>query len=298
MKKTHIFTLGLVGSLFIGCGINSQPQVYKIHNNSLQKKAVVKINFPKTDPITNKKINSNIKDINLKSQMIKYSKWYPFHAKTHYHDLIDYAGLKITKKQNYYDLEYKNGFYHFAPEGWYMDTVEFKMPYKIEGNKIILDYPKEYKHIPCQGLITLCMGQDSLDDFDKLETDINRIFNKLQHTVLSIKKRYLLKGEINTKYPANSIYANFKRLMGQYTNNYYWIDSKEKISPIEKRNIFNLKIKNNNYPLYIKVYPYRDGSKVVYKAYISYKINSDGTSTLTKQDIENATKKIKEVVDN
>ena len=135
--------MGLVGTLFLGCVGNSQPQVYKINNTTPQKEAVVKVNFPKIDPVTNKKIKFNIKDVDLSSKMIKYSKWYPFQVRRRFRDATHYAGLKVTKKQGYYDLEYKSGDYRYAPEGWYIDTIEFKMPYKTEGNKIILSYPKE-----------------------------------------------------------------------------------------------------------------------------------------------------------
>ena len=193
MKKTYLLTLGLVWSLFLGCVGNSQPQVYKISNNSLKKEAVVKVDFPKIDPVTHKKINVSAKNIDLSSKMIKYSKY--GHFKTYYrtNGTIGYKGINIVKKANYYDFEYKRGDYrNTISGGWYIDIVEFKMPYKIEGNNIILKYPKEYKHTPCQGLVTLCMGVNPLDDFDKLEADVNRIFKKLPNTILTINKTYVL----------------------------------------------------------------------------------------------------------
>jgi hypothetical protein len=47
----------------------------------------------------------------------------------------------------------------------------------------------------------------------------------------------------------------------------------------------------------VTVYPYKNGSKVIYKAYFNYTLTSDGKSTLTKSDIEKAKQKIEQVID-
>ena len=294
MKKILILTSVFIGSLFLGCMGNSQPKIYKINNSTSKKEAVVKVNFPRIDPVTNKKVNFDIRKVDLSSKMIKYSKWYPFQVRQRFRDSTHYAGLKITKKQGYYDIEYKRGDYRYAPKGWYIDTVEFKMPYKIEENKIIFKYPTEYKHTPCHGLITLCMIVSPLDDFDKLEADVNRIFNKLPSTILTINKTYVLKGEKNTPYNSSSIYANFERLLGKYN---YWNNKKVSNLNIKKENTFALKIKERVYPVEVTVYPYKNGSKVIYKAYFPYVLTSNGKSSLTKSDIEKAKKKIEQVID-
>ena len=55
---------------------------------------------------------------------------------------------------------------------------------------------------------------------------------------------------------------------------------------IKKENSFNLSLNNINFPLQVEVYPYREGSKVVYTAPLSYTISSTGEVTLAKDDID------------
>ena len=293
MKKT--FITGIILGLFsiTGCSTGpGQPQIYKINTQS--KETSIKINFPKKDPVTNQliKINKNELFNQIKNKMYNFSKYYEFGVIS-YGAIDDYAGIEIKRDTKYYNINYKNGDYNTQ---WFLTEVKFQIPYKYNNNFIKLIYPNKYTTISCNDAIG--MKIDLLNNPSNLKKDVFNILNNLKNTKLYLSKRYILEGEINTKYPSDAIYANFKRLLGQYTGRYYWAESKAKISPIEKENTFNLKIKNKNYPINIKIYPYRNGSKVIYKAYISYKIYSDGTSTLTKQDIENAKKEIERVINN
>ena len=296
-RQIKTFTATAVISLSIlGCSTGPQPTQIKTIT-SPKKEITIKLNFPKKDPITDNKLKINkVQLLNeIKNKTYHYSK-YRKYGVVRYGPINDVAGIYVTYNNTNYKINYIRGEDYASTGDIYKTEVIFKIPYKYNINSIKLIYPNQYTLTPCNDAIG--MGIDLLDKTSNLKKDVFNILNNLKNTKLYISKKYILKGEINTKYPANSIYANFKRLMGQYTDNYYWTDSREKISPIEKKNVFNLKIKNNNYPLYIKVYPYRNGSKVVYKAYISYKINSDGTSTLTRQDIENAKKEIEKVINN
>jgi hypothetical protein len=294
MKKFYSLIMLLIGFLFLGCVGNSQPQVKKITHEPFNKKVVLNINFPEIDPVTNKKTNIDIKKIDLSSKMLKYSSYHPFRVIARDTGSEIYSGLQITKKQNYYDLEYKDGFYQYdLPSGWYVDTVEFKIPYKVENKKIIFTYPSEYEYIPCQGLVTLCIGAHLLDDFDKLEADVNRIFTKIPNIKLYINKLYILKGEENTPYNSSSIYANFERLLGKYN---HWNNKHISNLNIKKEDTFALTVNGKVYPVEVTVYPYKNGSKVIYKAYFNYFLTSDGKSSLTKSDIEKAKEKIKKVI--
>ncbi|EDM23815.1 hypothetical protein [Caminibacter mediatlanticus] len=307
MKKSLTVIAIILGLISLtGCSTGpGQPQIHKIQTQ--QKEVSLKLNFPKNDPVTKKAFNiSKIDKINLKQQIINY-----MYKKSNYRKYSTFTikdenlinspllkislgkatirkGLQINDENHIFIFKYMNSKNNFTT------FTKFKIPYKFYAKKIIINYPNKYTYIPA----TDWKGTQikPLDNPQNLKKDVFRILNNLKNVKLYISKRYILQGEINTNYPANSIYANFKRLMGQYRGNYYWENSTEKISPIEKENTFNLKIKNKIYPLNIKVYPYRNGSKVIYKAYISYKVYSDGTSTLTKKDIENAKKEIKRVV--
>ena len=291
MKKTFIPTGVILGLLLTGCSTGpGQPQIHTI--NSQSKEISINLNFPKKDPVTNQpiKIYKGTLLEEIKDKMYGFSKYHKFRV-IRYGPIDSYAGIEIKRDTNYYNIDYKNGEYN---NQWFLTEVKFQIPYEYNNNFIKLTYPNKYTMIPCNDAIG--MKIDLLDNPSNLKKDVFNILNNLKNTKLYLSKRYILEGEINTKYPSNAIYANFKRLLGQYTGRYYWAESKAKISPIEKENTFNLKIKNKIYPINIKIYPYRNGSKVIYKAYISYKIYSDGTSTLTKQDIENAKKEIEKVV--
>ena len=295
MKKNitrTILGLGLIAG-FTGC--STGPQTPQIHNTNLpQKEVKVNFNFIKRDPITNKKIKVDISK--LKSQiandMLKYSKYYEFRA-TYWSNsgIVDYSGLRIYTENKDYKLDYANG---ERDNNWYLNEIIFKVPYDIDINHLTLKYPIKYTQINCNDAIGMTIPP--LDTPNNLKKDVINIINKLSKTKFYFIRTYTLKGEINSKYNANSIYANFKRLMGQYPKN-TWFE-KQKISPIEKKNYFALKIKNKVFPLKIEVYPYRNGSKVIYHSDLTYKIFSDGTSSLTKQDIENAKKTIFNVVNN
>lgn len=134
---------------------------------------------------------------------------------------------------------------------------------------------------------------DSLDPLANLEKDAKSIFNNLDNVVLSMERKYTLKGEVNTKYGDRSVYGNFERILGQYN----WQESDKSYSTeIKKENTYAFKYNENTYPLHIEVYPYREGSKVVYSLYLRYDVSSDGTSTLSKEDIEAIKTKLSSIV--
>jgi len=107
---------------------------------------------------------------------------------------------------------------------------------------------------------------------------------------LEISRRvFKLEGELNTEYSDRSIYANFKRIFGSYHN-------KERISDIVKENLFSLEFKGKKYSLSVEVYPYKNGSKVVYTTTIPYKISSDLSELLTMAEVNQLREIIKQVV--
>ena len=301
--KIFMATAG-ISLTILGCATGPQPTQIKPITPP-KKEITIKLNFPEKDPITNKDLNifyfKNTIEKQIENNMYHLSKYSGTRVKDN--NLVNSSllklsfgtaiqGLQINNSNNKYIFQYEN------TRSCYTSLAQFNLPYYYKNKNIIIAYPKTYKftHLS-SGICKLHSNTlPPLDKIDNLKKDVFNVLNNLKNTKLYISKRYILKGEINTKYPANSIYANFKRLMGQYTN--YWTYSEENISPMEKENTFNLKIKKRNYPLNIKIFPYRNGSKIVYKAYISYIINSDGTSTLTRQDIENAKKEIEKVVNN
>ena len=137
-----------------------------------------------------------------------------------------------------------------------------------------------------------------LDKPNKLEDDAKRMFNSIKEPI-KITRSVEFKGEVNTKYPAKAVYANFKRILGEFKNWNSWTrNSGERISESKKQNSFILKLNERLYPLHVEVYPYRDGSKVVYSAKLKYTIDSKGNTTLTKEDIKQLHKKIEDIINN
>ncbi len=283
------------GALLIGlsgCG-PAQIQVKPMSNLSVSDRTqTLTLNFPKVDPVSGEKFIFNIGRYNFSNQIVKLSRYPKFHI-THRGPINKYRGLKVTKKPNMYILDYANGEYN--TNSWYLNSAKFTIFYKqLNNNQISFTLDDTYKYQPCSDAIGVDI--DPLDSLQNLEKDSKNILSKLKTLKITLNKRYHLKGDINSKYKADSIYANFKRLMGSYDWHSYYGSSKENLTEVKKENTFNLEINNKYIPLHVEVYPYRDGSKVQYEAYLPYTISSDGKVSLSKKDIEQIKTKISKVV--
>ena len=177
-------------------------------------------------------------------------------------------------------------------------NIKLDIKEKSENNFLIsASFPQQYTIKPDSSLIG--SEFDPLDKPSKLELDAKRMFNSLKDKPFTLNKTVEFKGEINTKYPDIAVYANFKRILGEFTNwRYFRNTSNEKITEDKKQNSFILKINDKSYPLYVEIYPYRDGSKVIYSTTLKYTIDSKGNSTLDTKDILELHKKIKAIINN
>jgi len=169
----------------------------------------------------------------------------------------------------------------------YSDFI-FKTTAKSD-DEIAFEFPNTYSYELYKTLIGTTL--DPLDTEQNIEADARQVFSRLGTIVVSATKDYNLKGEVDTKYPASSIYANFKRLLGEYS----W-QGDEKLTEIQKANTFSLKVSGTAFPLKVDVYPYRDGSKVQYLSTLQYTLNSKGESTMSKRDIDDAHEQIKRII--
>ena len=299
MKKLLSSIFVIIGLLSIsGCSTGpGEPQINKLQSNN--KTAKINLNFPSKDPVTEKPFKLNTFELTtlklqLANKLVSYSNYPAFYTdyytKRHHRRLIPPAkGIKIKTTQSSYKIIYANGEYN---NQYYLAKTIFPVPYKIEQRLITLHYPNEFIFIPCNDAIG---GEiKPLDNVENLKQDVERILSKAPNTKLKINRSYTFKGEVNTPYPSESVYANFKRLVGQYQGRFY----DKTVNEIEKKNYFNLKIKDHIYPLKITVYPYRNGSKVVFEANINYTLYSDGSSSISKQDIEKAKEDIEKIINN
>jgi len=280
MFKTNLktfITIGVVTSIFTltGCAVTGQKIQKTVNLSSKKPKELV---FPKTDPVTDKKITKDdISKLNYAYQIKKLS----FYS----HNRIKYNTLRVSKHTDNYEI----GYYYQAccPA-----SVVFKMPYKIEDNKLIFYYPKNYiykgEKAPVTGIQTYPFNgiKNVINDFN------NFIYPRLDKMTL-YTNTYLLKGEIDSPYKADSVKANFDRKLKKYSDVYskrvrLYGNSKYNYDDLRtnKNEVYAIKIGKYNYPAWIKVYPYHNGSKIEYTVIMPYEVYSYGKSTLTKEDVQ------------
>ncbi len=195
-------------------------------------------------------------------------------------------GLLITSTDDSYILSYKVGRDSFSKNGDKEKTYAYKKyvinkKYTKDGDKIILtvNYPATYEKV------TVANGLNpsyDLKGYENTDQDVLKMFNSFG-TGVQVSREIQKEGEINSEYNAGSIYANFERKLGKYD----WSSSNNdvELGDLKKENTFALKIGNKTLPVNIAVYPYKNGSKVVYKVFINYHINTSTGPDISMTDI-------------
>ncbi|MDR2152325.1 MAG: hypothetical protein LBO72_05860 [Helicobacteraceae bacterium] len=127
-----------------------------------------------------------------------------------------------------------------------------------------------------------------------LEADAKRVVSKLNSLPVlkqTVERTCSFSGDINSQYKDSEIYGNFKRLLGDWSGSEYQTDAK-------KTSIFRLFIGAQAIPLFVEVYPYRNGSKVIYSSgSFKYTVDSTGkVAGVTPADVERAIAQIKKVI--
>lgn len=126
-------------------------------------------------------------------------------------------------------------------------------------------------------------------NLSSLAMDARRIFQHLGDTQITLNRTYNLKNEMNVEYKSDAVYANYERLLKRYRG------TQASGFDIEKDNVFVLPNDGKDYYLKVSVFPYRDGSKVLYEMNIPYTLKSTGICSLSKENIENIKSKIEEI---
>jgi len=298
LKK--IVSTAFIGAVVIGlsgCGPEAM-QVKPMSGLSVSDRTkVLKLNFPEVDPVSGEKLIFNPNGYNFSNQIVKFSKYPKFHVTHRGSAINEYEGLKVNKSANKYILDYAKGKHHFnSTNSWYLNSAKFTIFYKkLSENQISFTLDDKYQYQPCSDAIGV--GIDPLSSLHNLENDSKNILSRLGTLQITLSKRYHFTGEINSKYEANSIYANFKRLAGSYNwHSYNESNNKEKLTEVKKENSFNLKVNGTNIPLHVEVYPYRNGSKAQYEAYIPYTISSSGSASLSQDDISKFKTEINNII--
>jgi hypothetical protein len=276
-----VLGLGLTGCVGkTGAGIPETKQLQRMEPKT------VTFNFPTKDSVTGENIQFDLSSQNFSNNIAGYSRFPAFRA-TRYGAVTDYSGLKVEKKQDSYTIKYANG--ELNTGFWYLTEAIFDIKYSVSNNQITFMYPASYVYQPFANAIGI--GIDPLAPKASMEADVASIYSKLDNLVVSFNKSYAYKGEVNTKYPDKAIYANFKRILG----NYNW-QAKDKLTDVKKENTFALNFKGQTFPLVVEVFPYRDGSKVIYSSSIQYTIDSKGNCSASKADIDELNKKIEKII--
>ena len=288
MAKIHkILTTGIIGATlaigFTGCGQqNLQPKTLKLKPD----KKVYK--FTKKNPLDNS-VNIKMlveKAITNKRNLYKITRSYT--------TVKEKTDINIDKKANQINVDINldaslcNSHIKFSKKFDIKETEDSITLSITNPNKIYFSKDAYYENLVGDKLCMLNIN----------EADAIKAINYLPNYITVYKKQYELKGEVDTKYSAKSVYANFKRLLGEYSDNRYnnRYGSKNNINSTKIKNKFALPFLKKTLPLYVDVYPYRDGSKVVYTVSIPNDITSDGKIHLTKDDIKNIKHKIESIV--
>jgi hypothetical protein len=292
MKKKILGSLTLVATLalFTGCGMATPPKVRAL--NKIEDK-VVNIN-------TLKDYNGNIISVNeiknaIYGHMTTLSK-YPL-AETkkdcfrnlggtttcNYYE----RGVKFSKETDKVVINYVNGYYKKPTY-----SVKFLMPMNVKnvGNKTVISaqYPS---NATIKNDFYSTANAKPYDTEDNLIVDVKSIYNKIftAFDTTYISKKVDISGEVNTNYNDSSTYANFERLLGTYR----WSKKKPNNIDITKEKYFNFKISNGSIvPLKVKVYPYKNKSKVVYSMTVPYKVYLNGKLSLTESMVNDLKNKI------
>ena len=267
-----------------GCGASPKPQLIQTNDTqSIQQKYNYVDNLQDTQISKEDIISSIYRNMHDSSSFRDLTK------KRFNSDCSDYYGkdMKIISNSieiNYYrgrSCRYEKG---FKDENGIVTYFTLTVPIKITGNNnkydLVATFPKNYTYR--QATMLGIKKQKPVASPSSLLADTKKMFNKISKP-LTFSSYMEVNGDINTKYSDSSIYANFERKLDKYTwNNGY----KNENSTLVKKNAFALEYKGKRYPLTVKVYPYKNGSKVTYTIGVNYLLSPNGTSSLNTQDIE------------
>lgn len=111
---------------------------------------------------------------------------------------------------------------------------------------------------------------------------------------LNLTRKKYIRGELDSKYSSEDVFSNFSRILEKSL----YIPSEVKAYDLNKAQMFKIKTKNLDGAVAIAVFPYRGGSKTNYAYKYVYNIGSDGTTSYDRNDIDELTKLMTNIVNN
>lgn len=295
MNKTTLINVSFVtlfSSLMYGCNSNPPKAVAKENLPELENQ-IISLDFAKKSPLGTDLSKENIiKKVDLTESLIANTSYAKVKNLPRYRgtSVVNTKGLYVKKSVNGYELNYLNAKTVGRTYGTSHDVtkVVFNLDTKLEGNALILSYPKNY--LTQQEKFGFSYIE-FLDTQNNIVKDSINVYKSINKKALKVSMQEVLKGEVNTEYPATSVYANFKRILGSYR----W-GRHENITESKKKNSFSIELNGKKLPIYIEVFPYRNGSKVVYSLPISYELYSDGSSSVSQDEISNLVQRIESII--
>jgi len=277
-------SISILGVFLTGCGVGTtQLTPIQLTPTQLNNKKPIKLTFKNS--LKNLKIDDSKIAWSISKELPKFSK-YSFERS--FGSLLKIKGFSSSASASgYITAKYENTEDYGSSIGRTMTLYDINYNIKeIEGGKQIeIHYPiKKFTTIGTNGVNGTI---PPLDTSANIQQDFDRIFSRISSTNFIIQDKYPIKGEFNSKYSSTSIYANFERIFGSYKS-----DATKKIY----KDTYKLDLNNKITPIYVKVYPYRNGSKVQYSVDLPYTLNSNGNMSISEKNIEEIKRKIEKTV--
>lgn len=322
MKKS-LLNLALISALgigFSGCVISTaDKQVLKVPTNST--KTIQKEMFY-VDTITKKEVTPEEFSKNI-VPTFDYKKKY---IDLSYSDCNEYGhcfitGTKAEVKQNVLNSYFIRGYgnkpntprnepkshfkiYDINDKDMVRSLAVVQIPFKYEfkNNKFYVNatYPNTFDNY--------VIGKYGLNDIpafaseEEIKNETMKSFSNLEN--IQINREFELVSEVNSEYNTESIEANFKRLLQRFSilgfvhKDFIQQLGEERFSSLMRENPYVISYNKELFPIKYKIVPYRNGTKVIYTADLLYKLNSNGTATITDKDIVKIKKVVEDIVNN
>lgn len=108
----------------------------------------------------------------------------------------------------------------------------------------------------------------------------------------TVKKVEYVKGEINSRFSSDDVFANFSRLLREKSR---YSSAEVKAFDIEKASIFELSTGQLDTTLALSVFPYRGGSKTIYSFKYPFTADYQGLTTYDQNVVRRAKQRIEAI---
>ena len=182
--------------------------------------------------------------------------------------LTDRSSFRLKETDTGILIQFVGGEYFENRAGEAIQEAEFKITQSQKSGYIyfVVSYPEEFRYR--KGNIGLQSVSHPIFQTKDLKEEIDYVFSFINISAYSYLASNLVEGEFNSNYPDNAVYANYKRKMILGTND----------KSIRKSGYFKMAMDRVIVGVPISVYPYRNGSKVIYSAEMkrNFSLSTDG----------------------